>query len=127
MDDAGFLVAASGTGQVDQGNSVAEKQSRPIISYLPQCPNGSILITTRSRNAALKLVEPRDIIAIEPISIADALALFQKKLGMHNGGGDVAEPAAALEFMPLAIVQAAAYISQKLGVIHLKAGQRYPR
>jgi hypothetical protein len=114
VDDAGFLVAANGTGRVDPAKSLGDKQSRPIISYLPQSPNGSILITTRSQNAALKLVEQRDIIKIEPMSKGDALALFERKLEGHVGAsGDVAELAAELEFMPLAIVQAAAYISQR--------------
>ena len=114
MDDAGFLIAPYSTGQVAPTNSLGDKKSRPIISYLPQCPNRSILITTRSRNAALKLVEQRDIIAIEPMSRADALALCKRKLGGHDASDDdAAELAAALEFIPLAIVQAAAYISQR--------------
>ncbi|KAH8691823.1 hypothetical protein BGW36DRAFT_38421 [Talaromyces proteolyticus] len=67
------------------------------------------------REAALKLVEQRDIIAIEPMDEAHALALFEKKLGKQDEkqdeSQDIAELAAALEFIPLAIVQAAAYIS----------------
>ena len=62
---------------------------------------------------AVKLVEQRDIIAIEPMSKEDGLALFEKKLGGCHGG-DAAELAASLEFMLLAIVQAAAYISQRV-------------
>jgi hypothetical protein len=84
------------------------------VSCLPQCPNGSILITTRSKIAALKLVEQRDIIAIEPMSQPDALALLEGKLGWHDDGDDAVELAAELEFMPLAIAQAAAYISQRV-------------
>jgi hypothetical protein len=102
VDDASFLIAARST------------ILRPLVSYLPQCPNGSILITIRSRNVALKLVEPRDIITIEPMSRVDALALFKKKLGGYDSGEDAVELASALEFIPLAIVQAAAYISQRV-------------
>jgi tetratricopeptide (TPR) repeat protein len=87
--------------------------SRPLREYLPQSQNGSILITSRSREAALKLVEESDIIAVEPMDEAHALALFEKKLGKQGESQDVAELAAVLEFMPLAIVQAAAYISQR--------------
>ena len=61
----------------------------------------------------MELVEQSDIIAIEPMDEAHALALFEKKLGKQGESQDVAELAAALEFMPLAIVQAAAYISQR--------------
>jgi hypothetical protein len=111
VDDATYLLER--TGQDGQTNGTERGNSRPLVSYLPQCPHGSILITTRSRYAALKLVEQRDIITIEPMSRADALALFEKKLGGHDNSNDVAKLAAALEFMPLAIVQAAAYISQR--------------
>jgi hypothetical protein len=51
------------------------------------------------------------------MSRADALTLFENKLGWHDDGsddGDVAtELLVALEFMPLAIIQAAAYISRR--------------
>jgi hypothetical protein len=83
------------------------------MSIVPQSQNGSILITSRSREAALKLIEPSDIITVEPMDEAHALALFKKKLGKQGESQDVAELAAALEFMPLAIAQAAAYISQR--------------
>jgi hypothetical protein len=83
------------------------------LAYLPQSQNGSILVTTRSREVALKLVERSDIIAVEPMDEAHALALFEKKMGKQGDNKDVVELATALEFMPLAIVQAAAYISQR--------------
>jgi len=113
VDDAGFLLEAHDTGQDGQVNGSEGRDSRPLASYLPQCQNGSILITTRNRNAALKLVEQGDIITVEPMSEADALALLEKKLGKQDDRDGVTELATALEFMPLAIVQAAAYISQR--------------
>ncbi|KAL5330958.1 hypothetical protein ACEPPN_000485 [Leptodophora sp. 'Broadleaf-Isolate-01'] len=114
VDDAGFLVTAQNTDQDGQTNSTGSVEVRPLVEYLPQCPNGSILITTRSKSAALKLVEQRNIIAVEPMDRADGLALFEKKLGWYDDGGDIVELTTALEFMPLAIVQAAAYISQRM-------------
>ena len=114
VDDASFLVKAQSTGQDGQTNGIGNGNLRPLVVYLPQCPNGSILITTRSESAALKLVEQRDIIAVKPMGRADALALLERKLGWHDDGEDAVELAAALEFMPLAIVQAATYISQRV-------------
>jgi hypothetical protein len=58
------------------------------------------------------LVEQRDIISVEPMDEAQALALFKKKLRAEEDDGDIVELAAALEYMPLALVQAAAYIWQ---------------
>jgi hypothetical protein len=127
VDDARFLLEAQ-----PYGSGRASKQLR---EYLPRSQNGLILITTRSREAALKLVEPCDVIAVDPMDEADALVLFGKKLGVQEDSNDMDEAdaltlfekklgvqedsnvmvelAAALEFIPLAIVQAAAYISER--------------
>ncbi|KAF5876254.1 putative tpr domain protein [Botrytis fragariae] len=113
VDDASFLVQAQSVGRDGQRNENIEN-SRPLITYLPQCQNGSVLVTSRSRSAALKLVEQRDIIAVEPMGMIDALALFGKKLGQCDDGNNTAELVEALEFMPLAIVQAASYILQRI-------------
>lgn len=113
VDDAGFLLKAQSAGRNEETSSIKGKSSQPLISYVPRRQNGSVLITTRSRNAALQLVEQRDIIAVKPMEKRDALALLQKKLGQQDSSEEGIELAAALEYMPLAIVQAAAYISQR--------------
>ena len=117
VDDAGFLLEAPSAGRDGQTNGSEGKSLRPLVSYVPQCQNGSVLVTTRSRNVALQLVEQRDIIAVEPMDKRDALALLQRKLGQQDSSEEVIEEvielAAALEFMPLTMVQAAAYISQR--------------
>jgi hypothetical protein len=46
--------------------------------------NGSLLITSRSREAALKLVEQRDIIVIELMDEAQAIVLFKKKMEQQD-------------------------------------------
>jgi hypothetical protein len=116
VDDTGFLVAPS-TDQDGHTNSRESGNSRSLVLYLPQYSHGSILITMRSEDEALKLVEPHDIITVEPMSIQDALALFENKLGGNdndgNDGNIAAELLVALELMPLAIVQAAAYILRR--------------
>ncbi|KAH9211702.1 hypothetical protein DL95DRAFT_510730 [Leptodontidium sp. 2 PMI_412] len=117
VDDAGFLVEARRTGQEGQASGIESADSRSLVSYLPQCLHGSILITTRSEDEALNLVEQRDIITIEPINNKDALTLFENKLGGVDDGSNDADVAAkllvTLEFMPLAIVQAATYILRR--------------
>ncbi|KAF2688898.1 TPR-like protein [Lentithecium fluviatile CBS 122367] len=112
VDDGRFLFdsQANGQGQPADGSRTA---FRPLRTYLPRCERGSILITTRNKEAALTLVENRDIVAVEPMDKVQALALFEKKLGVQQDNGNAVGLAAALEYMPLAIVQAAAYISQR--------------
>ncbi|OAG09996.1 uncharacterized protein CC84DRAFT_459150 [Paraphaeosphaeria sporulosa] len=104
VDDARFLL--------DHPAANPAAASRPLREYLPRCARGSILITTRNREAALKLVERRDTVTVGPMDEPSALALFEKKLEIQCDSREVVELAAALEYMPLAIVQAAAYISE---------------
>jgi hypothetical protein len=61
--------------------------------------------------AVMRLVERSDIIIVDLMDKAHAVALFEKRLVKQNDIEGVAELALALDFMPLAIVQAAAYIS----------------
>ena len=109
LDDARFLVQGAGAKQ--------RMKSMPLRECLPYCKHGSILVTIRNKEAALKLVEQRDIIAVNSMDQVNAVALFGMKLraqcSSQDGRSDVAELAAVLEYMPLAIVQAAAYISQR--------------
>jgi hypothetical protein len=112
VDDAHFLLDI----QADRGGQAANttgSSGRPLREYLPHCERGSILVTTRSKEAALNLAEQRNMLNVEPMDVAEGLALFKKKLGARDESGDVVGLAAALEYMPLAIVQAAAYISQR--------------
>ena len=111
VDDARFLLDAQATRR-DQGDD-SKSAARPLRKYLPRCERGSALVTTRSKEAALKLVEQRNIIIVEPMDKAEGLALFEKKLGQRGLDSDIVELAAALEYMPLAIVQAAANISHR--------------
>ena len=113
VDDARFLVdiqfSSDSQGQITNAQVIR----KPLREYFPHCERGSILVTTRNKEAALKLVNQRDVVSVDPMDEAQALALFEKKLGAQGDSGHVAELAAALEYMPLAIVQAAAYISQR--------------
>ncbi|KAH8661603.1 hypothetical protein BGZ60DRAFT_491677 [Tricladium varicosporioides] len=107
FDDAAFLVEAL------SASPTAQKNSQPLSAYLPQGENGSILVTSRTRDAALTLLEERDIIIVDSMDTIDAVSLFQNKLGVLGDSEDISNIVAVLEFMPLAIVQAAAYIAQK--------------
>ncbi|KAF2249838.1 TPR-like protein [Trematosphaeria pertusa] len=84
-----------------------------LSSYLPPSRHGSVLVTSRTKQAASRLVEKSDIIQIEPMDDAGARALLNKKLGDTVNKDGMADLAAALEYMPLALVQAAAYIQKR--------------
>jgi hypothetical protein len=104
VDDTGFLYDVSTTGQDKPTNYVDGRRVGRLVSYIPRSQNGSVLITTRSRHAALHLVEESDIITVEPMTMEGSLALMGKKLGKQDDMDSMVHLAAALEFLPLAIV-----------------------
>ncbi|KAJ3499005.1 hypothetical protein NLG97_g681 [Lecanicillium saksenae] len=112
VDDARFLKLPDPDVRAAVA-SVKNPHPRQLRSYIPCCQHGSVLITSRSRSAALELVEDANIIAIKPMNEKDSLQLFQKKLGQADNKAYTIELAATLEYMPLAIVQAAAYVVQR--------------
>lgn len=81
---------------------------------LPESSNGSVLITSRSRETAFELIgEDENIIKVEPMNESYALALFRKKFNNQCDDDDILELLRNVDYMPLAISQAAAYIWQR--------------
>jgi tetratricopeptide (TPR) repeat protein len=87
---------------------------RQFASYLPQSPNGSIIVTTRNKDLAFRLTGRRqNMIEIGPMAQADALALLKIKLGSLLDTDVATDLVQALDLVPLAISQAAAYIQAR--------------
>ena len=111
VDDATFLLSHLRDVPTEDSG-----YSRRLIDYLPPSRHGAILVTSRIKSEARKLIEESDIVTVSPMQELEAQQLFQGKLGSDPGPNEAAEAAklvAALEFMPLAIVQAASYIREK--------------
>jgi hypothetical protein len=90
-------------------------EGKPLAGYLPQSPNGSIVVTTRNRNLAYSLTGSyENTIEIGPMVLADALLLLEKKLGRLSNAATAENLVQALDLVPLAISQAAAYIKKRL-------------
>jgi hypothetical protein len=113
LDDDIVLSSPQTAASRAQSGDKDDKLRRPLSTYLPQSQNGVILITTRTRSVATKLVEPQDLIVVNLMTDMDATTLLKKKLDVPANDGDLRELACLLEYMPLAIVQAATYIQQK--------------
>jgi hypothetical protein len=117
LDDADFLMSPSGGRETQVAKAEVESsESRPLLAYIPHCQHGSVLVTSRSKTATLKLVEEANIITIKPINVEDTVILFKKKFSRprtHDAFELVTTLIALLEYMPLTIVQAAAFISQR--------------
>ncbi|KAM5464486.1 hypothetical protein MauCBS54593_007001 [Microsporum audouinii] len=101
-DDLDFLKDTS----TEEGTN-----NKRLDKYLPKTQNGSIFVTSRNREAALRLVDKEDIINVGTMDETQAVSLFRKKLNEGYDDKVIAELAAELGYLPLAIVQAASYIS----------------
>jgi tetratricopeptide (TPR) repeat protein len=88
--------------------------SASLAAYLPQSRNGSILITSRSRDAAAKLARgQRNVKEVLAMDESQGLQLLRNKLSVASHEvGAVADLLRMLDCMPLAITQAAAYINR---------------
>ncbi|KAK5657411.1 hypothetical protein OQA88_2981 [Cercophora sp. LCS_1] len=75
LDDASFLTALRVNGD-ERPADIDGTNSQPLLCCLPQCQHGSILVTSRRREAASEMVEDRNIIAVDPMDKEDAVALL---------------------------------------------------
>ncbi|KAK0744820.1 hypothetical protein B0T21DRAFT_380952 [Apiosordaria backusii] len=76
--------------------------------------NGSIIITTRNKDLARRLISrTQNIIEVGPMTQRDALTLLEKRLGSLSDLDVATKLVQALDFVPLAISQAAAYIQAR--------------
>ncbi|KAH8200142.1 hypothetical protein TruAng_005713 [Truncatella angustata] len=86
----------------------AEDESTPLANYLPQTSSGSILITSRNKDAAFRLTgDSRNIRETKKMGEHLALHLFRKKLQAVPAQAEAGALIRALECIPLAITQAA--------------------
>ncbi|KAI1827762.1 hypothetical protein F4861DRAFT_287006 [Xylaria intraflava] len=109
-DDANVFY---GTTEEGAQTGTPGEERRALWTYLPQNSNGSILITTRDKELALKLTGPDEsVIEVGPMGQDDALTLFAAKLGSQYDRDDAIKLVETLKGIPLAISQAAAYIQQ---------------
>jgi hypothetical protein len=88
--------------------------SSPLAAYLPQSHNGSILITSRSKDAAAKLTGSyENVKEVQVMDKGQALQLLRNKLENTSNEDGAADLLYALNYIPLAITQAAAYINRR--------------
>ena len=94
----------------------SERESGPLMEYLPKNKKGCIAFTTRDRKTAYKLTQQKEnIIEVLDMNIDAAIQLLQKYLpdqDLVKHERDAKALIAQLTHLPLAIVQAAAYINE---------------
>jgi tetratricopeptide (TPR) repeat protein len=88
--------------------------SAPPAAYLPQSHNGSILITSRSKDAAALLTGSyKNIMEIPTMNESQGLQLLRNKLDDVPNEDSATSLLSALDYIPLAISQAATYINRR--------------
>ncbi|KAF4474585.1 hypothetical protein CGGC5_v017065 [Colletotrichum fructicola Nara gc5] len=93
---------------------LSKDTNETYLSYLPKRENGKILITSRSWAAADELTgNVKMIFRVPTMEEAQALQLFQKKIGRDDNEAAVLRLIDTLDYVPLAINQAAAYIYKR--------------
>ncbi|KAG7000110.1 Kinesin light chain [Fusarium oxysporum f. sp. conglutinans] len=102
-------------------NTIARTDQQPLAAYLPKRRNGTILITSRSMDAAERLTgSHKAIYSVPTMDDAQGLQLFQNKLDGDFDRDAATDVLRALDCIPLAITQAAAYINRRAPRVSVK-------
>ncbi|KAJ4183504.1 hypothetical protein NW759_017073 [Fusarium solani] len=95
-------------------NAIASSDQRPLAAYLPKYRSGTILVTSRSMDAAEKLTgSHKAIYRASAMDDTRGLQLLRNKLNGNFDEDAAADLLRALDYIPLAITQAAAYINRR--------------
>ncbi|KAI2716294.1 hypothetical protein DTO013E5_9922 [Penicillium roqueforti] len=113
VDDDQLLCSVPAAGKGDPISGLTNASTKPLLEYVPRSGNGSTIITSRTREVALKMVDHKDLIEVQPMERSQALDLLQRKLAQPEESQESRQLVEELEFMPLAIVQAASYIRNR--------------
>jgi tetratricopeptide (TPR) repeat protein len=111
-DDAALWVDQSHSRSVTAARDLAA-MTGALSDFIPQAHHGSILITSRTEDVAVRLAgNYKDIVAVKAMDEEQALTLLRRKLTSSFDEKDGAELVRALDYMPLAVAQAAGYINR---------------
>ncbi|CAG8947722.1 unnamed protein product [Penicillium salamii] len=113
IDDDQLLCSVPVAGKGDPMSGSTNASTKPLLEYILRSQNGSIIIASRTREVALKMVHHSDLIEVKPMERSGALELLQRNLDQPEESQESRQLVNALESMPLAIIQAASYIRNR--------------
>ena len=86
--------------------------------YLPECPHGAILITTRNKQTGSRLTKGKRLIEVGKMDENETAQLLREQLdGVDAASSEFSALSSRLEHLPLALVQAAAFIQENTTTI----------
>lgn len=115
IDNADDLSMFYGSPEEEEKESDTGEKCYPngLFNYIPSCPSGSVLYTTRNKADALQLTSGGHIIQVREMGLKDLHSLLQTKLyGEIPDEEQYTDLITTLDSLPLALVQAASYIRQ---------------
>ena len=95
----------------------AQLFSRPgnLGQWIPECPHGAVLVTTRNKAAGLRLTRGGHLIEVGKMDEGESTQLLREKLKSDGlDAADLSRLASRLEHLPLALAQAAAFIEETI-------------
>ncbi len=98
---ADFSSGNASTGPHHAGN---------LERYIPECAHGSFLITTRNKQAGLRLAKGNIPIAVRELNDTESEKLLRAKIKENPTSDELSTLSSRLERLPLTLVQAAAFI-----------------
>lgn len=112
-DDLELFVGKPGDQAQESIPQSPRQKPKPLRAYIPDCPHGSILVTTKSKLVAVRLKESGETLEVPNMGMSESIQLMRKLLKTPDDQENaLGELATALECLPLALAQAAAYIQE---------------
>ncbi|KAJ5797724.1 uncharacterized protein N7503_007020 [Penicillium pulvis] len=67
-----------------QGQGPSHHATRPLLDYIPRKLNGSVIMTSRSQDIALRFVQDSSLIQVEPMERSEATELLMRKIAFSD-------------------------------------------
>ncbi|KAH7340049.1 hypothetical protein BKA66DRAFT_577234 [Pyrenochaeta sp. MPI-SDFR-AT-0127] len=95
-------------------NCEGSDTTKQLREFIPQSPNGSVLVTSRSRDAAFQVTcNYKHIRLVEPMREDEAMQILSNELEGDHDDGEKKLLLKTINYIPLAISHAAANISRR--------------
>ncbi|KAF4964390.1 hypothetical protein FSARC_7689 [Fusarium sarcochroum] len=99
--------------QSDEPSRPTSNSEDSLGQYIPECANGTVLVTTRNMQVGSRLTKGKRPIEVGKMDEHESTQLLRQ--GLQQGDEplkDLLQLSSRLEFLPLALVQAAAFIQE---------------
>ena len=91
----------------------AEPTALNLARYIPDCPHGAILVTTRNKQVGIRVTRGRGLVEVPSMDLRDCEQLISQIIpGSDIGSNEMRKLVETMDYLPLAISQAAAFMQE---------------